>query len=68
MGMMEADPMDCVLCGCVLNCDGQCTPPPSQRFIDAFARGEVTKGGMAEAGWFEIGTIVGDCLQRKAHT
>lgn len=22
----ELDPMDCVLCGCVLNCDGSCAP------------------------------------------
>lgn len=33
---------------------------PSQRFLDAVARGEVTKGGMAEAGWFEIGTLADD--------
>lgn len=32
----------------------------SQRFIDAFVRGEVTRGGMAEAGWFDIGRIEGD--------
>lgn len=28
----------------------------SRRFIDAVARGEVTRGGMAEAGWRDIGT------------
>jgi hypothetical protein len=27
--------------------------------MEAFARGEVTRGGMAEAGWREIGTIDG---------
>lgn len=35
----------------------------SQRFIEAFARGELTKGGLAEAGWFELGTIAEDGLQ-----
>ena len=35
-------------------------PPFSQRFIDAVARGEVTKGGMAEAGWFDLGYIADD--------
>lgn len=30
---------------------------PSQRFIDAVAHGEVTKGGLAEAGWFDVGRI-----------
>lgn len=29
---------------------------PSQRLLDAFRRGEVTEGGLAEAGWFEVGT------------
>lgn len=29
----------------------------SQHFIEAFARGELTKGGLAEAGWFEVGTV-----------
>ena len=29
----------------------------SDRLMQAFARGETTKGGMAEAGWFELGTI-----------
>lgn len=30
---------------------------PSTRFIKAFARGEVTEGGMAEAGWFVVGKL-----------
>lgn len=30
------------------------------RLIEAFARGETTKGGMAEAGWFELGRMVDD--------
>ena len=29
----------------------------SQRLLDALARGEVTRGGMAEAGWFDLGRI-----------
>ena len=33
---------------------------PSQRLLNAIARGEVTKGGLAEAGWFDIGTIAED--------
>lgn len=32
----------------------------SKRLLDAIARGEVTKGGLAEAGWFDIGTIAED--------
>jgi hypothetical protein len=35
-----------------------CGPP--QRLIDAFLRGEVTVGGLAEAGWFVVGRIAGD--------
>lgn len=36
---------------------------PDRRLVEAIARGEVTKGGMAEAGWFEIGTFTdGDSL------
>lgn len=31
-----------------------------QRLLDAIARGEVTKGGMAEAGWFDLGTLADD--------
>lgn len=27
MSDLDADPMDCELCGCVLNCDGQCGIP-----------------------------------------
>lgn len=33
---------------------------PSRRLIEAFARGEVTAGGMAEAGWQFVGKIDGD--------
>lgn len=32
----------------------------SQRFLEAFARGELTKGGLAEAGWFDVGTMGDD--------
>lgn len=32
----------------------------TQRFIDAAASGRLTAGGMAEAGWRDIGTIAGD--------
>lgn len=35
-------------------------PGPSKRLIEAFARGEVTEGGMAEAGWRVIGTTLGE--------
>ena len=31
-----------------------------RRLIEAFARGEVTRGGLAEAGWFEVGTLADD--------
>lgn len=30
---------------------------PSKRLIEAFARGEVTQGGLAEAGWHLIGKV-----------
>lgn len=33
---------------------------PSPRLLDAFARGEVTEGGLAEAGWRVLGKVVGD--------
>lgn len=36
--------------------------PISRRFIDAVARGEVTVGGLAEAGWFEIGHTADDAI------
>ena len=32
----------------------------SRRLIEAFARGEVTKGGLAEAGWHVVGRIADD--------
>lgn len=33
------------------------TPGPSKRLIEAFARGEVTVGGLAEAGWHVVGKL-----------
>ncbi len=33
---------------------------PSSRLLDAFARGEVTEGGLAEAGWRVLGKVVDD--------
>ena len=30
---------------------------PSPRLLEAFARGEATVGGMAEAGWLPVGRI-----------
>jgi hypothetical protein len=30
------------------------------RLINAIARGEVTEGGLAEAGWFVLGTLADD--------
>ena len=33
---------------------------PSPRLLDAFARGAVTEGGLAEAGWRVLGNVVGD--------
>ena len=38
---------------------------PSQRFLDALARGEVTRGGLAEAGWFDLGVIGEDGITLK---
>lgn len=31
--------------------------PVSRSLIEAFSRGEVTEGGLAEAGWFRVGKI-----------
>jgi hypothetical protein len=36
---------------------GPADAPVSRRLIDAFSRGEVTEGGMAEAGWRYIGRL-----------
>jgi hypothetical protein len=36
---------------------------PSERLIRAIARGEVTEGGLAEAGWFVLGTITEDGIK-----
>lgn len=33
---------------------------PSPRLLDAFARGEVTEGGLGEAGWRVLGKVVDD--------
>lgn len=33
---------------------------PPKRLLEAFARGKVTVGGMAEAGWRYVGKMVGD--------
>lgn len=40
------------------DCDG-----PSERLIRAIASGEVTEGGLAEAGWFVLGTITEDGIK-----
>jgi hypothetical protein len=42
--------------------DGELLPAPprtsmSPRLLEAFIKGEVTKGGLAEAGWFDHGCI-----------
>lgn len=42
---------------------GPVDAPISRRFVDAVSRGEVTKGGMAEAGWFDLGRIEDDGLR-----
>ena len=42
-------------------------PGPSKRLIEALARGETTVGGLAEAGWFVIGTIAGNDIYVKRH-
>lgn len=31
--------------------------PPSRRLLEAFRRGEVTMGGLAEAGWRNLGPL-----------
>lgn len=35
------------------------------RLIDAITRGKVTRGGMAEAGWFDIGVIAEDGIKLR---
>jgi hypothetical protein len=36
---------------------GRSAAGPSPRLLEAFTRGEVTEGGMAEAGWRYLGRI-----------
>ena len=37
--------------------DAAYTYSPQPRLLEAFARGEVTLGGLAEAGWFTVGWL-----------
>lgn len=38
---------------------------PPLRLLQAMARGEVTEGGLAEAGWRVVGTITSDGIKFK---